>query len=50
MRQLKKLKKGKAPRKNGIENKAWRLMLEKVGKVFLRLINRIWMEGGIPEE
>lgn len=51
MRQLRKLKKGKAPRKNGIENKAWKLIkLEKVGKVFLKLINRIWMEGGIPEE
>lgn len=50
IRQLRKLKKGKAPGKNGIENEAWRLMSEEVGEVFLRLINRIWKEGGIPEE
>lgn len=50
VRQLKKLKKGKAPGENGIENEAWRLMSEEVGEVFWRLINKIWKEGGIPEE
>lgn len=48
--QLKKLKKGKAPGENGIENEAWRLMPKEVGKVLFKLLNKIWMEGGILEE
>lgn len=41
VRQLKKLKKGKAPGEDGIENEAWRLMPEEIGDGFLRLMNRI---------
>lgn len=41
VRQLKKLKKGKAPEEDGIENEAWRLMPEEIGDGFLRLMNRI---------
>lgn len=47
---LKKLKKGKAPGENGIENEAWRLMSEEIGEAFIKLVNKIWNEGGIPEE
>jgi len=48
--QLKKLKKGKAPGENEIENEAWRLMPKEVGEVLFKLLNKIWKEGGIPEE
>lgn len=51
IKQLKKLKKGKAPGENvlnGIENETWRLMLEEIGETFMRLINK--KEGEIPEE
>lgn len=50
IQQLKKLKRKKAPGENGIENEAWRLMPKEIGEVFYDLINRIWKEGGIPEE
>lgn len=36
--QLRKLKKEKAPGENGIEDEAWRLMLNEVGKVLFKLI------------
>ena len=47
IKQLRKLKKGKAPGENGIENEAWRP--KEIGKVLMSLINKIWKEGGIPE-
>ena len=47
--QLKKLKKGKAPGENGIENEAWGLMPKGIGETLLKLIKRIWKEGGIPD-
>ncbi|XP_020298507.1 uncharacterized protein LOC109862780 [Pseudomyrmex gracilis] len=50
VKQLRKLKKGKALGENRIENEAWRLMPERIGEVFLKLIRKIWREGGIPEE
>jgi len=50
VKQLRKLKKGKAPGENGIENEAWRLMPGIIGEVFLKMINKIWKEGGVPEE
>lgn len=37
------------PGENGIENEAWRLMPQEIGDVFLKMINKIWREGGIPE-
>ncbi|XP_036144952.1 UPF0329 protein ECU05_1680/ECU11_0050-like [Monomorium pharaonis] len=48
--QLRELKKGKAPGENEIENEAWRLMLEEIGEVLWKSINRIWKEGGIPND
>jgi len=50
VKQLRKLKKGKAPGENGIENEAWRLMPGVIEEVFLKLINKIWKEGGVLEE
>lgn len=47
--QLRKLKKEKAPGKNGIEDEAWRLMPNEVGKVLFKLINKIWKEREIPD-
>lgn len=41
VRQLKKLKRGKVPGEDGIENEAWRLMSEEIGDRFLSLMNRI---------
>ena len=48
IKQLRKLKKGKAPGENGIENEAWRLMPKEI-EALMSLINKIWKEGGIPE-
>lgn len=42
IKQLKKLKKGKSPGENNIENETWRLMPREIGKVFWKLINKIW--------
>lgn len=50
VRQLTKLKKGKAPSENGIENEAWRLMPTEIGEAFMEMINKIWREGCVPEE
>ncbi|XP_070162472.1 golgin subfamily A member 6-like protein 22 [Polyergus mexicanus] len=50
MKQLKRLKRGKAPGENGIENEAWRLMPKEIREVFLKLLNKIWKEGRMPEE
>lgn len=47
--QLRKLKKEKAPGENGIEDEAWRLMPNEVGKVLFKLINKIWKEREIPD-
>lgn len=41
VKHLKKLKKGKAPGENGIENEAWRLMPKEIGDVLYKLINKI---------
>lgn len=41
VKQLRNLKKGKAPGENGIENEAWRLMLKKIGEMFWTLLNKI---------
>lgn len=49
VKQLKKLKKGKAQRDNGIKNEARRLMPKEMEKAFMRLINKIW-KGEIPDE
>ncbi|KAM0724673.1 LINE-1 reverse transcriptase-like protein [Formica fusca] len=50
MKQLKRLKREKAPGENGIENEAWGLMPKEIGEVFLKLLNKIWKERRIPEE
>lgn len=42
------MKKGKAPRDNGIENKAWRLMLREIEEVMAQLMKKIRKERGIP--
>jgi len=46
VKQLRKLKKGKAPGENGIENEAWRLMPGVIGEVFLKLINKLGRKAG----
>lgn len=46
--QLRKLKKAKVQGENGIEDEAWRLMPNEVGKVLFKLINKIWKEREIP--
>lgn len=41
IRNLKKLKLGKVPGKDGIENEAWRCMAKEVDKVYWKLVNGI---------
>lgn len=48
--QLKKLKKGKAPGEDGIENEAWRLMPKEIGEVMWKLLSNIWKNGDIPDD
>lgn len=50
IKQLEKLKKGKVPGENGIENEAWRLMSAEIEETLHGLINKIWKKGGILEE
>lgn len=50
MVQLKKLKKGKVPGEDGIENEAWRLMPKEIGGAMWKLYNNIWTNGGIPDD
>lgn len=50
IKQLEKLKKGKAPGENRIENEAWRLMSAEIEETLHGLINKIWKKGGILEE
>lgn len=46
--QLRRLKKGRAPGENGIENEAWRLMSKEIEEVLIELIKIIWREEAIP--
>lgn len=48
--QLRKLKKGKAPGQDGIENEAWVYMERGIGEGFLALMRGIWRYGGIPRD
>ena len=50
IKQLRELKKGKAPGENGIENEAWGLMPKEIGVVMAKIMKKIWKEGGIPED
>jgi len=50
IRQLKRLKRGKAPGEDGIVNEAWRYMAKEIGEGLWKLINNIWKKGGIPED
>lgn len=47
--QINRLKKGKAPGEDDIENEAWKHMTEETSQVLLRLLNKIWKGEGIPD-
>lgn len=48
--QLKRLKRGKAPGKDGLENKMRGYMPKSIGEAMWKLMNRIWKGGGLPRE
>lgn len=50
VKQWKKLKMGKAPGEDGIENEAWKYMTTEIGDVLGRLLNSVWKNGKIPED
>ncbi|XP_076248106.1 uncharacterized protein LOC143187781 [Calliopsis andreniformis] len=50
IKQLRKLKKAKAPGEDGIENEAWIYMPKEIGEEVWKIINKIWREGEIVEE
>lgn len=48
--QIRKLKIGKAPGEDMLENEVWKNMPNSVGRSFWTMLDKIWKEGGIPEE
>lgn len=50
IKQLRKLKRRKAPREDSIKNEAWRYISTEIGEALWKLVNNIWKKGGVPEE
>lgn len=50
IKQLKKLKRRKAPGEDSIKNEAWRYMSTEIGEALWKLVNNIWKKEGVPED
>lgn len=48
--QVKKLKTKKAPGEDSLENEFWKNMPSSIGNAFWKMIEKLWKEGGIPEQ
>lgn len=50
IKQLKRMKIGKTPGEDGLENEVWKYMPNSIGKAVWKMIKKLWREGGIAEE
>ena len=48
--QVRKLKLGKAVAEDTLENEVWKYMPNEIGEVFMKIIQKMWKEGNMPEQ
>lgn len=50
MTQVKRLNKGKAVGEDRINNKTWIYMTEEISKPLMKVLEKVWEEGNLPED